>query len=1068
MENDIPLAKITPPGLPRVLQRKRLFQQLDKSKERQVVWVEGPPGAGKTTLVCSYLDNRDISYLWYQIDEEDANVATFFHYLGLAGNKAAPRQRKPLPHLTPEYLSGQTAFTRQFFKELFNRMQSPFALVLDNYQEIPGDAKIHEIIRDSLAQLPQEGMLFVISRNSPPAALARTQANQGMTVLGWKDLSLTADESRSIAKLWRLKQPLKEVLNNLHGQAEGWVAGLVLMLDSFNSGRVNPQAIRDTTKTSLFDYFASEILERTKPDTWEFLLKTAFLGSMTAKSATALTGNKDTAKILSDLNRQYYFTEKYVKTETVYQHHSLFREFLIERAKQQFSPDQLIEIQNKAAEILIENEQPEAAAGLLIETRNWESLIGIACDHAPSLLKQGRTQTLKDWLEPLPLSIVEKSPWVRYWQGASRLPYNLKESRELLEQSFDLFNKAQDMPGSFLAWASIVDTYLYEWGNFSDLDKWIRILDELNGKAVNFPSVEIEARVSASMFSALMYRQPQHPDFSFWEERVKKLILSELDLHHRVMIGNHLMLYYSWLGNLSKAALIIEALSPAIKDKHIDPLTLIIWHSMESMYQWLTLDNTACLKSMEKGLKIAKETGIHLWSFMLYAQGMYGALNSGDLVKATGLLDKMATSMHGSRRLDVAHYHYQAASLALSQNNLPTALEHAQSALTETEKAGSPFPITLASLGMAQVLFERGDEAQAQNYLKQAVNINNSLNSQYIEHHKLLIEAYFNCRNNRTDKALDLLKDALALGRLNGYFTMTWWRPTIMVKLCSCALKNNIETEYVQQLIRKQNLLPETDVTEDVESWPWDIRIYTLGRFSLLSGGEPLRFSGRAQSKPLELLKALIAFGGREVSEHKLVEALWPDAEGDAAHRAFDTTLHRLRKLIGSDKAIILQESRLTLDPRYCWVDIWAFERLLGKMDSMLRSGRCSTITETADKIMGLYQGPFLGDAADMSWAISLRDRLHSKFLRQLSAAGKYWESTKQWDAAIDFYRRALEADPLAEEFYQHLMACYDFRGRRAEALTTYQRCKNTLKSLLDIDPSPATEKLRQKILSGR
>jgi len=947
-------------------------------------------------------------------------------------------------------------------------MQSPFALVLDNYQEIPGDAKIHEIIRDCLAQLPQEGMLFVISRNSPPAALARTQANQEMTVLGWKDLSLTADESRGIAKLWRLKQPLKEVLNNLHGQAEGWVAGLVLMLDSFNSGRVSPQAIRDTTKASLFDYFASEILEHTKPDTWEFLLKTAFLGSMTAKSATALTGNKDTAKILSDLNRQYYFTEKYVKTETVYQHHSLFREFLIERAKQQFPPDQLVEIQNKAAEILIENEQPETAAGLLIETRNWEGLISIACDHAPSLLKQGRSQTLEDWLKPLPSSIVEKTPWVRYWQGASRLPYNLKESRELLEQSFDLFNKTQDSPGSFLAWASIVDTYLYEWGNFSDLDKWIDILDKLNGKTVNFPSVEIEARVCASMFSALMYRQPQHPDFSIWEERVKKLIQSDLDLHHRVIIGNHLMLYYSWLGDLSKAALIIETLSPAIKGKHIDPLTVIIWHSMESMYQWLTLNNTACLESMEKGLKIAKETGIHLWSFMLYAQGMYGALNSGDLARATELLDHMATSMHGSRKLDIAHYHYQAASLALNQSNLPKALEHAQSALTETEKAGSPFPIALASLGMAQVLFERGDEPQAQTYLKQAGNINNGLNSQYIEHHKLLIEAYFNCQKNRTDKALNLLKDALTLGRLNGYFTMTWWRPTIMVKLCGCALKNNIETEYVQQLIRKQNLLPETDVTEDVEGWPWDIRIYTLGRFSLLSGGEPLRFSGRAQSKPLELLKALIAFGGREVSEHKLVEALWPDAEGDAAHRAFDTTLHRLRKLIGSDKAIILQESRLTLDPRYCWVDIWAFERLLGKMDCMLRSGHCSTITETADKIMGLYQGPFLGDAADMSWAIALRDRLHSKFLRQLSAAGKYWESTEQWDAAIDFYRRALEADPLAEEFYQHLMTCYDFRGRRAEALTTYQRCKNTLKSLLDIDPSPATEELRQKILSER
>ena len=66
-----------------------------------------------------------------------------------------------------------------------------------------------------------------------------------------------------------------------------------------------------------------------------------------------------------------------------------------------------------------------------------------------------------------------------------------------------------------------------------------------------------------------------------------------------------------------------------------------------------------------------------------------------------------------------------------------------------------------------------------------------------------------------------------------------------------------------------------------LEEWPYPIKIYTLGRFEIIRDDEPLHFSGKEQKKPLELLKALIAFGGRDVPEERLTDALWPDADGD-------------------------------------------------------------------------------------------------------------------------------------------------------------------------------------------
>ncbi len=119
------LAKVTRPVLTGVFPRERLFDQLDRMRERSVTWVSGPPGCGKTTLVTGYLEARGYPCLWYQVDEGDADPATFFYYLGLAAKKAAPRKRKPLPLLTPEYLSGISTFTLRYFENLYNRLKVP-------------------------------------------------------------------------------------------------------------------------------------------------------------------------------------------------------------------------------------------------------------------------------------------------------------------------------------------------------------------------------------------------------------------------------------------------------------------------------------------------------------------------------------------------------------------------------------------------------------------------------------------------------------------------------------------------------------------------------------------------------------------------------------------------------------------------------------------------------------------------------------------------------------------------------------------------------------------------------
>jgi LuxR family maltose regulon positive regulatory protein len=1058
MGYDPPIAKVTRPASTGYFPRPRLYRLLDKARKAPVLWITGPPGCGKTALISSYIEARRLPCLWYKIDESDVDFSTFFYYLGLAAAKAAPRKRKRLPLLTPERMPGLSVFAQRYFEGLSSMLPVPSLLVLDDCHRIREDSVFFETLREGISRLAPGIGAVLVSRSDPHPSFARDRANRLLETFGWEDLRLTLDEATGIVKLQRKGKPPPELVKDLFERTDGWVGGLVLLLERTDRGSVAPRMIGRQVPAKIIDYFGSEIFRRLDEERRDFLLRTAFLSRMTPSMAERLTGEERAGSILSEMNRQNQFTKKYLQRDPVYEYHDLFREFLLEQAKGVFSGEKFAEIRKTAGVLLEQAGYVEDAAVLFLEAGDWKELSRLILSQGRSLVAQGRYQTLLEWLGALPGDVLDTDPWLLYWKGVCLMPFSPAESRALFEEALSRFDERREAPGVFRSWAGVVESIITSIENLTPLDGCISLLPRLLEKYGGLPSGEIGDEVTCSMYRALSFRQYPRAAVELWTPRALALAQTTTNKHLRFMLNLGFLASFQITKDTREAERLFASLREALRQPDATPLMRLSVDYLEAVCLVLSAQYERCLRVTTDGLAFAEKMGVHVADAFLQAYGAAAALKLRDIETANRFLDRMAATLGTMKPLPLGQFHHIAASEALHRRDLTRAAFHSKECVRLWEESGFTTHFHAAWILAAHVHHALHEDDDAARYVAEARRNGYEIRNFYGVWASYLTEAYFHLKRNDDAAAIAPLRKGLQVGRETGLFGASLKMQDMFEKVSAKALKEGIEVEYVRELIRRNRLAPDP-ANPDLENWPWPVKVYTLGRFGLLVDDRPVEFGRKVQQKPLALLKALVALGGREVPEAALTELHWPEADGDLAHNSFEVALSRLRKLLGTEDALVLREGRLSLSNRHCWVDVWAFARFLGQAEKARKEGKGTEAIRRFEKALSLYTGPFL-QSEEMTCATSPREKLRSGFLRAVALLGRCYEDRERWEEAVSCYGKGIEADDLAEELYRRLMVCHIRQGREAEALSVYRRCRKTLSSVLGVDPSAETRSI--------
>jgi LuxR family maltose regulon positive regulatory protein len=1046
------LPKVSPPRLDRVAPRPRVAAVLGEAARRAAVWVQAPGGSGKTTAVAAFAAGARRPVAWMHLDGGDAKPQTFFHFLALAAQRARRKGSPPLPAWAPELDAELALFARRFARALLESAPAAgFTLVLDNAQDIPTASTVHEAIAALGEELAPNAAVFVMSREAPCAAYSGLLGRGRLEIVPPGQLAFTEAE-------------LKEVLRNrgildesrlaaLWRQSNGWIAGALLL--AMQSGIAEASGDPRSEGALVFGYFATQLLARLPAEDRHLLLRTAFLRTIPVAGAARLAGDAAAGERLARLASEGLFTTRLSSGEPRFRYHDLLREFLQEEAARAMEEGELRELKRATAGEMVAVGEPLPALELLAGIASWDEFGRVAVAQAERLMDQGHAGALARLVEAVPAERRAADPWLAYWLGQCQLGTSDDDAFANLKAAHALFAARGDAAGQLVAAIDIPSTILNQLNSNAEYDEWLARIEALVDAVDELPTPWLRLKVLGGLVGAILQSRLLEARTDTLVRRLLALVPQVGDANLRLQALTHVASLAWRYRRTDLAPPIIEMVAREGLEERASPLLVLHW-----LYDIITYDSmygstARALACGERAERVAAATGLPQAEFEALLLRMEAVCDCNDTGLARELLSRLERHADPARPFSRVAVHAFRARIALLEGDAKLARGEGAAAISLLDGVGTPMGLRSAYWMIecgALALDGAWDEALAcgERYRPHF----KPHNQRIVDVFAAWIEAARALAAGAGD-ARDRLAAAVAAAKAENYHLFLRHANAVASRLCAQAIAWDIEPAFVAAAIARRRLAPPEP---DTPQWPWPVRVRTLGGFEVEVAGSAEPPLAR-QQKPAQLLQALIALGGRGVPAAKLVELLWPGEGRVGAQQAFDTTLHRLRKALGADSALVYEDRQLGLDRAQAWVDALSVDARLESLEARIEAGAApGEIAAALRPITALYRGHFLPGAGDAPWAAQARDRLWSRLRRAMLAYAQAAARDGDTEHALQTYFFVADQDPLAEDAFFGLMVTYSSRGQNAEALRAYERCVLALHAQLGTAPS---ERLR-------
>lgn len=710
--------------------------------------------------------------------------------------------------------------------------------------------------------------------------------------------------------------------------------------------------------------------------------------------------------------------------------------------------------------------QIREAATRYRDVEDWNALASLLSREARRMIAAGSGKSWLEWQHWLPEHVRDGHPWLLYWEGYYLNFFDSRRANVAILQAQTAFASRGDLRASLLSISLLIDNFLprYIAQDHTRLRHWIDLMGaQIAALPIDALSADDQLAIQSRLIAALVCTSVN--DCVALHRAVDACMQAMAiaqDDEARLTAGT-LLLAFAHGFRFDQAESMISFLEPLAEKDSIDATIRVWWHFQHSRWQFdLGGDLDRALRAMDCATTLVSVHGLQaVFDFRLNLKRLLMLVSMGNYHHAHSLISQMQIAFTPGRKVEEIRFRMVEALYHCSRGDLALAVSIGTDVFRDESRIDiSERPRFARVIAGLHALAGNFPEAEA--WSARAINCSACTDLDVSIQSRELLRAYQRLKDGNRKGAIAILRKELLRHRAGSTHAFLPRLPQIASTIAAFALEEGIEPAHVTEIIRRQHLLPGDFATPD---WPWPVTVQVLGPLRISQGGVTRKSAGKTQQRPLLLLKALLLAGATGRQQHTLADQLWPDS--DDAMTAMNTTLHRLRKLLGNDAAVTVTQGIVGLDPNIVWSDLHAFALILSRIDALPDMTPRSRVLYLQNAICRLYRGP-LCDGDEEGWIAGARDRYRNHLVTAAAKLGARLEAMEAWSEACHLYLVAREAESLAEVIHRGLMRCaWHLEGVHGAA-AAYRRCQETLSVVLGRKPSIETVKLAETMGLGR
>lgn len=1122
--------KLTPPPLrDGVLLRPDLQALLAEVRLQPLTLVIAPAGYGKTTLMTQWvqeLGRTGVPVSWLTLDVSERDPALFLAYLIRTFQTSFPGLGQDAARI----LSSAANLERDWplvagalCSDLQRRILSAVFLFLDDMHHVIDSPVIVQILGYVLRAAPSSLHIIIASRrelNLPPLVRMRTEGR--VIEVRQSDLHLTPEQARQLLAIQDVTLS-DDALMTLLARTEGWALSLQLAARALAE---QPAERRGEFVESLgggseqlLTYLAAEVLADLPADVLDFLRLAALPPHFDADLLTQALLREDVPYLLRRIRTLGLPLMPLDAHGHQLRFHPLWRELLLRDIHETVDDETLAAFHRRFGRQFELRGELEEALEHYAHAHSIDDLERALLDRAWPLLNSPRRDTVRRWIEQIPPERREANPELLYLWGYSQIVANPSLAAQIIERAADLFHRTGIHTRELRAYSDLATVLFWQARPNDFAAVCVRAIRAANqardawsrGAALTcaVAMLSIRGRLSAALRVAR--HASTHPLNPAWHWLLAMIVAS---IHNQ-------------LGRPSDALAAID-----------EAMQLASIESNDRMRQNLLRQRAMAIYLLGQHTEaIALALDAHRYLLDYYRDGTAGvsAMQLALLLSLQGRLDEAAIYLAQARAAfhDLGALAPLASLRAIELYNMLRRGQAAHAAaaagsfvrrLDEVEGAAPDLRLRLL---LAIVLGEAGEHQQALDLLKTTVQqmqhrgyraflASSCLYGAYLARqcgddalHDVWLHTGWSLAEEDRLHFLPLIPtEALkygaiaalrvgtgleAVGRILprhlgeeavGLLEDVLHDPSPVLRAQAAQLLGDIGTAVAYPALRtllKDRNPSVRQIAEDalnrlVYRPPYTLRIRMLGAFTVWRGDYEIRDREWRSSKARQLLQLLLTERGRAVPRERVVEALWPEMDFEAATNNLRVTVNRLSKALepdrpeGAPSAYIVQQGDTYAFNTACnhQIDVVEFTDAITEGQRADQRGQRTAVIAAYRRAVQLYGGPYLPDNMYEDWTVVERERLALAFIEAALRLGALLLEEGAIHEAIGLGWRVVEIDQTQEEAYRLLMRAYAALGERSTALRLYARCVDVLQRELSIAPLPETTALYQTLREMR